>query len=47
VAPLNRFDRIITDSGLTDAAAQGIRDLGLTLDVVGIDPAEPRTALAV
>jgi DeoR/GlpR family transcriptional regulator of sugar metabolism len=46
VAPLNRFDRIITDSGLTDAAAQGIRDLGLALDVVDIETAESPAVLA-
>jgi DeoR/GlpR family transcriptional regulator of sugar metabolism len=46
VAPLNSFDRIITDSGLTEAAAQGIRDLGLTLDVAGLESGESPAVLA-
>jgi len=37
VAPLRRFDRIITDSGLGEAAADGIRDLGVTLDIATAD----------
>jgi DeoR/GlpR family transcriptional regulator of sugar metabolism len=39
VAPLSRFDRIITDSGLAEGAAQGIRDLGVTLDTVQVQKA--------
>jgi DeoR/GlpR family transcriptional regulator of sugar metabolism len=33
VVPLRRFDRIITDDGLQAAAADGIRDLGVELDL--------------
>jgi DeoR/GlpR family transcriptional regulator of sugar metabolism len=33
VAPLRRFDRIITDDRLQAAAAAGIRDLGVELDL--------------
>ena len=38
IAPLGRFDRIITDSGLPDAAAAAIRDLGVTLDLSPLLP---------
>jgi DeoR/GlpR family transcriptional regulator of sugar metabolism len=44
VAPLNRFDRIVTDSGLAEAAAEGIRDLGLTLDLVPVQEPGPGSA---
>jgi DeoR/GlpR family transcriptional regulator of sugar metabolism len=33
IAPLRRFDRIITDNGLPSGAAAGIRDLGVTIDL--------------
>jgi DeoR/GlpR family transcriptional regulator of sugar metabolism len=33
VVSLDRFDRVITDSGIPAAAASGIRDLGVTLDI--------------
>lgn len=33
VAPLSRYDRIVTDDGLPPAAARGIRDQGVVLDV--------------
>jgi DeoR/GlpR family transcriptional regulator of sugar metabolism len=33
IAPLRRFDRIITDNGLPLGAAAGIRDLGVTVDL--------------
>lgn len=33
VVPLRRFDHVITDDGLPAAAAQGIRDLGVELDL--------------
>ena len=33
VAPLSRYDRIITDDGLPSSAASGIRNLGVVLDV--------------
>jgi DeoR/GlpR family transcriptional regulator of sugar metabolism len=33
IAPLRRFDHIITDDGLPAAAARGIRDLGVELDL--------------
>jgi DeoR/GlpR family transcriptional regulator of sugar metabolism len=46
VAPLNRFDRIITDSGLAEAAAHGIQDLGVTLDLVAIEETGPNNSLA-
>jgi DeoR/GlpR family transcriptional regulator of sugar metabolism len=34
VVPLTTFDRIITDQRLSSAAAQGIRDLGIEIDLV-------------
>ena len=50
VAPLRRFDRIVTDDRLQSAAAQGVRDLGVELDLArvdaGIDTAEPATDVA-
>jgi DeoR/GlpR family transcriptional regulator of sugar metabolism len=33
VAPLSRYDRIITDDGLAAASTRGIRDLGVVLEV--------------
>ncbi len=37
IVPLRRFDRIITDSGLPSAAAAGIRDLGVELDLAPLE----------
>ncbi len=36
IVPLQRFDRIITDDGLSVAAAQGIRDAGVIVDLVHV-----------
>ncbi|MDR1078914.1 MAG: DeoR/GlpR family DNA-binding transcription regulator [Propionibacteriaceae bacterium] len=36
VAPLTAFDRIITDDGLPAAAAQGVRDLGVSLELAAV-----------
>ncbi|PJJ63455.1 DeoR/GlpR family DNA-binding transcription regulator [Compostimonas suwonensis] len=33
VVPLRRFDRIVTDARIAPAAAAGIRDLGVTLEI--------------
>lgn len=33
IAPLRRFDRIVTDWRLADASADGVRDLGVALDI--------------
>jgi DeoR/GlpR family transcriptional regulator of sugar metabolism len=33
IVPLQRFDRIVTDAKLPDAAAKGIRDLGVIVDL--------------
>ena len=38
VLPLRRFDRIVTDSHLPDAAADGIRDLGVGLTMAPVTP---------
>ncbi|MCH6471952.1 DeoR/GlpR family DNA-binding transcription regulator [Sinomonas terrae] len=45
VFPLERFDRIITDARLPHAAADGIRDLGVALDLPSSAEA-PREATA-
>jgi DeoR/GlpR family transcriptional regulator of sugar metabolism len=44
VAPLRRFDRIITDDGLQEAAADGIRDLGVEVDLAHAETAEDAAA---
>ncbi|MDR2896044.1 MAG: DeoR/GlpR family DNA-binding transcription regulator [Propionibacteriaceae bacterium] len=36
ISPLQRFDRVITDDGLSPAAAQGIRDVGVVIDCVPV-----------
>lgn len=36
VMPLRRFDRIVTDDGLPEAAAQGVRDLGTHLVLAAV-----------
>jgi len=36
IAPLRRFDRIVTDDRLPAAAARGIRDLGVDLDLAAV-----------
>ncbi|GAA1314552.1 DeoR/GlpR family DNA-binding transcription regulator [Pseudonocardia xinjiangensis] len=40
VVPLRRFDRIVTDDRLQAAAADGIRDLGVELDLAHAEPTE-------
>lgn len=45
VAPLRRFDRIITDDGLQEAAADGVRDLGVELDLAHAEAAEDTAGL--
>jgi DeoR/GlpR family transcriptional regulator of sugar metabolism len=37
IAPLRRFDRIITDDGLPAPVAAGIRDLGVSLTLAEVD----------
>jgi DeoR/GlpR family transcriptional regulator of sugar metabolism len=44
VAPLSRYDRIITDDGLPAASAHGIRDLGVILDIAHTDRASAAPA---
>ena len=47
VVPLRRFDRIITDDRLQAAAADGIRDLGVELDLAHATTTEDAPAIAV
>jgi DeoR/GlpR family transcriptional regulator of sugar metabolism len=41
VAALSEFDRIVTDDGLSDAAAQGLRETGLNLSVAAHSAPQP------
>jgi len=47
VVPLSRFDRVITDDGLQAAAADGIRDLGVALDLAHPDTTADAEGVAV
>lgn len=40
VAPLDRFDRVVTDDGLPEAAASGLADAGVEVVLAVPDPAE-------